>query len=144
MYLLETKGIEKRFSNHLALEDVSISVPRGCIYGLLGPNGAGKTTLIRIIIRLLDPIRGKYFLMDGICNPTIFTGWLPSRRTGVIQKDEGGRASPFPCSTQGLSRTEAMKRLKFWFEKFEIQAWWDKKLRSFQRVWHRRFSSWLP
>jgi len=82
MHLLEAKGIEKRYSNHLALDDVSISVPRGSIYGLLGPNGAGKTTLIRIINQITGPDRGEV-LFDGRHmqpNDIYRIGYLPEER----------------------------------------------------------------
>ncbi|HBI81260.1 MAG TPA: ABC transporter ATP-binding protein, partial [Bacteroidales bacterium] len=134
MYLLETKGIEKRFSNHLALEDVSISVPRGCIYGLLGPNGAGKTTLIRIINQITGPDKGEVFFDGRHLQPNDIyrIGYLPEER-GLYKKMKVGEQALFLAQLKGLSRTEAMKRLKFWFEKFEIQAWWDKKIEELSK-----------
>jgi len=134
MYLLETKGIEKRFSNHLALEDVSISVPRGCIYGLLGPNGAGKTTLIRIINQITGPDKGEVFFDGRHLQPNDIyrIGYLPEER-GLYKKMKVGEQALFLAQLKGLSRTEAMKRLKFWFEKFEIQAWWNKKIEELSK-----------
>ncbi len=134
MYLLETKGIEKRFSNHLALEDVSISVPRGCIYGLLGPNGAGKTTLIRIINQITGPDKGEVFFDGRHLQPNDIyrIGYLPEER-GLYKKMKVGEQALFLAQLKGLSRTEAMKRLKFWFEKFEIQVWWDKKIEELSK-----------
>ncbi|MBC7126406.1 MAG: ATP-binding cassette domain-containing protein [Bacteroidales bacterium] len=134
MHLLETKGIEKRYSNYLALNDVSISVPKGSIYGLLGPNGAGKTTLIRIINQITGPDKGEV-LFDGRHmqpNDIYRIGYLPEER-GLYKKMKVGEQALFLAQLKGLSRAEAMKRLKYWFEKFEIQAWWDKKIEELSK-----------
>lgn len=134
MYLIEAKGIEKRYSNHLALDDVSIAVPRGSIYGLLGPNGAGKTTLIRIINQITGPDKGQV-LFDGRPiqpNDIYRIGYLPEER-GLYKKMKVGEQALFLAQLKGLSRAEALKRLKYWFEKFEIQAWWDKKIEELSK-----------
>lgn len=134
MNLLETHGIEKRFSNHLALDDVSISVPKGSIYGLLGPNGAGKTTLIRIINQITGPDKGEV-LFEGRklnSNDIYRIGYLPEER-GLYKKMKVGEQALFLSQLKGLSRNEAMKRLKYWFEKFEIQSWWDKKIEELSK-----------
>ncbi len=134
MNLLEAHGIEKRYSSHLALDDVSILVPKGSIYGLLGPNGAGKTTLIRIINQITGPDKGEV-LFDGRkleANDIYKIGYLPEER-GLYKKMKVGEQALFLSQLKGLSRNDAMKRLKYWFEKFEIQSWWDKKIEELSK-----------
>jgi len=134
VYLIETKGIEKHYSNHLALDDVSIKVPQGSIYGLLGPNGAGKTTLIRIINQITGPDKGEV-LFDGHPlkpNDIYRIGYLPEER-GLYKKMKVGEQALFLAQLKGLSRAEALKRLKYWFERFEIQAWWNKKIEELSK-----------
>ncbi|MGE0076873.1 MAG: ABC transporter ATP-binding protein [Bacteroidales bacterium] len=134
MNLLETHGIEKRYSSHLALDDVSILVPQGSIYGLLGPNGAGKTTLIRIINQITGPDKGEV-LFEGRkleANDIYRIGYLPEER-GLYKKMKVGEQAMFLSQLKGLSRQDAMKRLKYWFEKFEIQGWWDKKIEELSK-----------
>ncbi|BDX38158.1 ABC transporter ATP-binding protein [Tenuifilaceae bacterium CYCD] len=134
MNLLETHGIEKRYSSHLALDDVSILVPKGSIYGLLGPNGAGKTTLIRIINQITGPDKGEV-LFEGRkldANDIYRIGYLPEER-GLYKKMKVGEQAMFLAQLKGLSRNDAMKRLKYWFEKFEIQGWWDKKIEELSK-----------
>jgi ABC-2 type transport system ATP-binding protein len=134
MDILTTSNIEKRFTNHLALDDVSISVPEGCIYGLLGPNGAGKTTLIRIINQITGPdkgeviYRGRPMKADDIYG----IGYLPEER-GLYKKMKVGEHAIYLARLKGLSKSEALKRLKFWFEKMEIQGWWDKKIEELSK-----------
>lgn len=134
MNILTASNIEKRYSNHLALDDVSIAVPEGSIYGLLGPNGAGKTTLIRIINQITGPDKGEV-LFDGhkLAESDIYKiGYLPEER-GLYKKMKVGEQALFLAQLKGLSRTEALKRLKYWFEKFEIQGWWDKKIEELSK-----------
>lgn len=134
MNLLEAHGIEKRYSSHLALDDVSIMVPKGTIYGLLGPNGAGKTTLIRIINQITGPDKGEV-LFNGRkleANDIYKIGYLPEER-GLYKKMKVGEQALFLSQLKGLSRNDAMKRLKYWFEKFEIQSWWDKKIEELSK-----------
>lgn len=134
MNLLEANGIEKRYSSHLALDDVSIMVPKGSIYGLLGPNGAGKTTLIRIINQITGPDKGEV-LFNGRkleANDIYKIGYLPEER-GLYKKMKVGEQALFLSQLKGLSRNDAMKRLKYWFEKFEIQSWWDKKIEELSK-----------
>ncbi|HNV51633.1 MAG TPA: ATP-binding cassette domain-containing protein [Tenuifilaceae bacterium] len=134
MNLLEAHGIEKRYSGHLALDDVSIMVPKGTIYGLLVPNGAGKTTLIRIINQITGPDKGEV-LFNGRkleANDIYKIGYLPEER-GLYKKMKVGEQALFLSQLKGLSRNDAMKRLKYWFEKFEIQSWWDKKIEELSK-----------
>jgi ABC-2 type transport system ATP-binding protein len=134
MAFLEASGIVKRFANHLALNDVNISVPDNSIYGLLGPNGAGKTTLIRIINKITGPDEGT-LLLDGkpLRSADIMKiGYLPEER-GLYKKMKVGEQAVYLARLKGLSRNDALKRLKYWFEKFEIQGWWDKKVEELSK-----------
>ncbi len=134
MILLETQNIEKKFINHLALDDVSISIPENSIYGLLGPNGAGKTTLIRIINRITAPDKGAV-LLNGRplqANDVNMIGYLPEER-GLYKKMKVGEQALYLAQLKGLSKKDALKKLKYWFEKFEIQAWWDKKVEELSK-----------
>jgi len=134
MNALVTENIEKKFANHLALDDVSIEVPQGSIFGLLGPNGAGKTTLIRIINQITAPDKGNiYFNGEKLSSKHIAKiGYLPEER-GLYKKMKVGEQSLYLCQLKGLSKTDALKNLKKWFEKFEIQSWWDKKVEELSK-----------
>ena len=134
MNILEIKNVYKQYANHLALNDVSISVPRGSIFGLLGPNGAGKTTLIRIINTITAPDKGEVLLNNTplTLKHTANIGYLPEER-GLYKKMKVGEQALYLCQLKGLSKTEALKRLKYWFEKFEIESWWDKKVEELSK-----------
>ena len=134
MNILEVKNVYKQYANHLALHDVSISVPRGSIFGLLGPNGAGKTTLIRIINTITAPDKGEVLLNNTplTLKHTANIGYLPEER-GLYKKMKVGEQALYLCHLKGLSKTEALKRLKYWFEKFEIESWWDKKIEELSK-----------
>lgn len=133
-YTLITENIEKRFANHLALDDVSIHVPESCVYGLLGPNGAGKTTLIRIINQITAPDKGRVFFNgEPMSSKHIaLIGYLPEER-GLYKKMKVGEQALYLCQLKGMSRQDALKGLKKWFEKFEIQTWWDKKVEELSK-----------
>jgi ABC-2 type transport system ATP-binding protein len=129
MDLLIAEKVRKQFAGHLALDDVSITVPEGSIFGLLGPNGAGKTTLIRIINNITAPDSGRLWF-DGrpISSSDVNRiGYLPEER-GLYKKMKVGEQAVYLAQLKGLKRAEAMKGLKMWFEKFDIAAWWDKKV----------------
>ncbi|HOZ29622.1 MAG TPA: ATP-binding cassette domain-containing protein [Bacteroidales bacterium] len=134
MNALVTENIEKRFANHLALDDVSIEVPQGSIFGLLGPNGAGKTTLIRIINQITAPDKGNVFINgEKLSSKHIYKiGYLPEER-GLYKKMKVGEQALYLCQLKGLSKADALKSLKKWFEKFEIQSWWDKKVEELSK-----------
>ncbi|MDR1054278.1 MAG: ATP-binding cassette domain-containing protein [Prevotellaceae bacterium] len=134
MELLRTENIEKRFTNYLALDDVSINVRQGRIFGLLGPNGAGKTTLIRIINRITAPDKGMlYFDERPMVSDDIYNiGYLPEER-GLYKKMKVGEQAMYLARLKGLSKPEAIKQLKMWFIKFGIQAWWDKKVEELSK-----------
>lgn len=134
MELLKAQNIEKRFINHLALDNVSISIPENCIYGLLGPNGAGKTTLIRIINRISAPDQGEVLFKGRLLQPNDINriGYLPEER-GLYRKMKVGEQALYLAQLKGLSKRDALKKLKYWFEKFEIQSWWDKKVEELSK-----------
>ncbi len=132
--ILEVKNVYKQYANHLALNDVSINVPQGSIFGLLGPNGAGKTTLIRIINSITAPDKGEV-LLNGkplTIKDTANIGYLPEER-GLYKKMKVGEQALYLCQLKGLSKNEALKRLKYWFEKFEIETWWNKKVEELSK-----------
>ena len=133
-YFLQTHNIVKKFSNHLALDNVDISVPEGQIYGLLGPNGAGKTTLIRIINRITAPDSGE-ILFNGeklTSEHTKQIGYLPEER-GLYKKMKVGEQAIYFAQLRGLNKNEARKKLKNLFEKFDIQNWWNKKVEELSK-----------
>lgn len=132
--ILEVKNVYKQYANHLALDDVSINVPRGSVFGLLGPNGAGKTTLIRIINSITAPDRGEV-LLNGkrlSLNDTANIGYLPEER-GLYKKMKVGEQALYLCQLKGMSKGDALRGLKYWFEKFEIENWWDKKVEELSK-----------
>ena len=132
--LLTAEHVTKRYAAHTALDDVSLAIPEGSVYGLLGPNGAGKTTLIRIINRITAPDSGRV-LFDGreIAPEDVYRiGYLPEER-GLYKKMKVGEQALFFARLKGLSRRDATARLKTWFEKFGIQSWWDKKVEELSK-----------
>ncbi|MBB6275706.1 ABC transporter ATP-binding protein [Porphyromonas circumdentaria] len=134
MNFLEAQHIVKRYSRHLALDDVSISVPKGSVFGLLGPNGAGKTTLIRIINRITAPDEGQVFF-DGkpFSEADIARiGYLPEER-GLYRKMKVGEQAIYLARLKGVDKRTAHKRLTEWFEKFEIMPWWDRKVEELSK-----------
>jgi ABC-2 type transport system ATP-binding protein len=134
MGFIQANNVVKQFSNHLALNKVNLDVPENTIYGLLGPNGAGKTTLIRIINQITAPDSGEVLFNNRPLHPDDVAqiGYLPEER-GLYKKMKVGEQCLYLAQLKGLSRHEALKRLKFWFEKFEIQAWWDKKVEELSK-----------
>lgn len=129
MDLLRIEGVSKRFAKHTALDNVSLSIPEGSIYGLLGPNGAGKTTLLRIINRITAPDSGRV-LFNGkeITQDDVYRiGYMPEER-GLYKKMKVGEQAIFFARLKGMSRKEATVQLKEWFEKFGIQEWWNKNV----------------
>jgi len=134
MYFLEAKEVVKQFTNHRALNNVSIHVPKGLIFGLLGPNGAGKTTLIRIINRITTQDSGE-ILFDGQpsqASDMYRIGYLPEER-GLYKKMKVGDQAVYLAQLKGLKASEAKRRLKIWFEKFGIMGWWNKKLEELSK-----------
>jgi ABC-2 type transport system ATP-binding protein len=134
MSLFEAKNVTKQFGTQYALDNVSISVPEQCIYGLLGPNGAGKTTLIRIINQITGPDSGELFLNGKKLMPddVRMIGYMPEER-GLYKKMKVGEQALYLAQLKGLSKAEAMKRLKYWFKKLEIVDWWGKKVEELSK-----------
>lgn len=131
---LSASHIVKRYAEHTALDDVSISVPRGKVFGLLGPNGAGKTTLIRIINRITAPDSGEITFDGHAFGPDDVQsiGYLPEER-GLYKKMKVGEQAIYLAQLKGLSYAEAKSRLKVWFETFGIMPWWNKKLEELSK-----------
>ncbi|MDQ1332664.1 MAG: type transport system ATP-binding protein [Bacteroidota bacterium] len=134
MALFEAKNITKQFGSFTALDNVSISVPEQCIYGLLGPNGAGKTTLIRIINQITGPDSGELFLNGQKLKPSDVAniGYLPEER-GLYKKMKVGEQALYFAQLKGLSKSEAIKRLKYWFKKLDIIDWWGRKVEELSK-----------
>lgn len=134
MYYLQTEKVVKQYDRHKALDEVSIQIDKGHIYGLLGPNGAGKSTLIRIINCITAPDSGKIYLNGKPLrsNDISHIGYLPEER-GLYKKMKVGEQAMYLARLKGLSKTEAQKRLQYWFEKFDIKNWADKKLEELSK-----------
>ena len=134
MEFFNANNVVKKFSNHLALDDVTIAVPENSIFGLLGPNGAGKTTLIRIINQITAPDSGKVFLKGQPLRgeDVRHIGYLPEER-GLYKKMKVGEQALYLVQLKGVSKQDGLKKLKYWFEKFEIQNWWDKKVEELSK-----------
>ncbi len=134
MLFFEAQEVSKQFVNHLALDKVSIQVPEKSIFGLLGPNGAGKTTLIRIINQITAPDSGRLLLNGEPLRPkhTRRIGYLPEER-GLYKKMKVGEQALYLAQLKGLDKTTARKRLKQLFEKFEIDAWWNRKVEELSK-----------
>ncbi|MEP7168697.1 MAG: ATP-binding cassette domain-containing protein [Bacteroidota bacterium] len=129
MNILNIQHVTKTYAAHTALDDVSFDVPSGSVFGLLGPNGAGKTSLIRIINQITGPDAGSVLFNGDKLNKDHVQqiGYLPEER-GLYRKMEVGEQCLYLAQLKGMSRNDAMKKLKVWFEKFEIKAWWKKKI----------------
>jgi ABC-2 type transport system ATP-binding protein len=134
MALFEARNVTKKFGTQVALDNVSISVPEQCIFGLLGPNGAGKTTLIRIINQITGPDSGELFLNGRKLKPedVLTIGYLPEER-GLYKKMKVGEQALYFAQLKGLSKTEAMRRLRYWFKKLDIVDWWGKKVEELSK-----------
>ncbi|MDD2589428.1 MAG: ABC transporter ATP-binding protein [Fermentimonas sp.] len=133
MYL-ETHDVVKQYANHLALNKVSISVPKGTVFGLLGPNGAGKTTLIRIITRITAPdsgevmINGRHSVRDDIYN----IGYMPEER-GLYKKMKVGEQAMYLAQLRGMSKKLAHNELMKWFNRFDIMDWYNRKVEELSK-----------
>lgn len=134
MSLIQVENVTKRFSGHTALTGVSISVPEQSIFGLLGPNGAGKTTLIRIINMITAPDEGHVFFSGKPIHPEDINriGYLPEER-GLYKKMKVGEQAMYLAQLKGMSKQDAHKNLREWFEKFEIEGWWNRKVEELSK-----------
>ena len=132
--ILSAKNIVKRYASHTALNDVSLEIPSQSIFGLLGPNGAGKTSLIRIINQITGPDSGELYFEGEKLTPKHIEqiGYLPEER-GLYKKMEVGEQALYLAQLKGMKKAEAKKKLKQWFEKFEIDAWWNKKVEELSK-----------
>ena len=134
MGLIECKNVSKRFGEKIALDDVSLDIPEGKIFGLLGPNGAGKTTLIRIINRITIPNQGqilfggKAITQDDVAK----IGYLPEER-GLYRKMKVGEQAMYLAQLKGMTSKQAMAELKKWFIKFGIESWWNKRVEELSK-----------
>ncbi|MDE5687410.1 MAG: ATP-binding cassette domain-containing protein [Paramuribaculum sp.] len=134
MNLLTVENVTKAYTGHKALDNVSLEVPEGTVYGLLGPNGAGKTTLIRIINHITAPDSG-IVTFNGhplTADDVEHIGYLPEER-GLYKKMKVGEQALFFARLKGLSRADATRRLKEWFDRFDIGSWWGKKVEELSK-----------
>jgi len=132
--LLEINNVTKNYGEFTALNKITLNVPKGSVFGLLGPNGAGKTSLIRIINQITLPDSGTILLDGEPLHPNHIEqiGYLPEER-GLYKSMKVGEQALYLAQLKGLSKTEAKKRLKYWFDKFEIGAWWNKKIEELSK-----------
>ena len=134
MNILSAREVVKEFTGHRALDRVSMDVPQASIYGLLGPNGAGKTTLLRIINQITAPDEGSILFRGHPIgrDDTAMIGYLPEER-GLYKKMKVGEQAIYLARLKGLSRQDALKKLKPWFEKFEMVGWWNRKVEELSK-----------
>jgi ABC-2 type transport system ATP-binding protein len=132
--ILRAEHVTKQYGSFKALDDVSVAIPRGSVYGLLGPNGAGKTTLIRIINRITAPDSGKVYFGDREFQPSDVEriGYLPEER-GLYKKMKVGEQVLYFAGLKGLSKNEAARRARDWFVRFGIESWWNKKVEELSK-----------
>ncbi len=135
MTLLELQNLKKYFATQKAVDDISLTVERGQIFGLLGPNGAGKTTLIRMITGIFYPDEGQ-IIFDGKkfdpINDVGQIGYMPEER-GLYKKMKIGEQAMYLAQLKGLSKADALKKIKQWFIKFEMESWWSKKVEDLSK-----------
>lgn len=132
--MLDIRHIVKQYAKHTALDDVSMTIPKGKIFGLLGPNGAGKTSLIRIINQITAPDSGEIYFDEELLNSSHISriGYLPEER-GLYKKMKIGDQMVYLAQLKGLTKTEAKQRIGYWFEKLHIESWWDKKIEDLSK-----------
>ena len=134
MSILQTLEVSKRYSSHLVLDKVSIDVREGEVFGLLGPNGAGKTTLIRMINQITAPDSGEILFFDKpmVRNDTKYIGYLPEER-GLYKKMKVSEQAMYLAELKGMNAKQAKERLEYWFERFGITSWWNKRLEELSK-----------
>src|SRR6476659_1397324 len=135
MNILELRGLKKYFATQKAVDDISFNITEGSIFGLLGPNGAGKTTLLRMITGIFFPDEGEIILDGKKFDPLadiIKIGYMPEER-GLYKKMKIGDQAIYLAQLKGLSRNEAVQKIKFWFERLEMQSWWNKKVEDLSK-----------
>lgn len=135
MNILELHNLKKYFATQKAVDDISFNIEEGGIFGLLGPNGAGKTTLIRMITGIFYPDEGEITFngkkFDAL-NDAVQIGYMPEER-GLYKKMKIGEQAMYLAQLKGLSRNDAMHKIKFWFERLEMQSWWNKKVEDLSK-----------
>lgn len=134
MYCIDVQAISKRYHSHTALDQVSLAMPEGCIYGLLGPNGAGKTTLIRIINQIIAPDSGQLLFRGEPLQPQHVSqiGYMPEER-GLYKSMTVGEQCLYLAQLKGMPKAEAKVALQQWFDKFDMGAWWHKKVQELSK-----------
>jgi len=132
--LLEVKDVSKSYGDFKALNDISIKVQKGSVFGLLGPNGAGKTTLIRIINQITMPDAGSIYLEGNPLHPNDikYIGYLPEER-GLYKSMKVGEQAIYLAQLKGMSKQDAKKKLRYWFDRLEIGDWWNKKIQELSK-----------
>lgn len=132
--ILEVNKVVKKYGDYTALNEVSLTVPKGSIYGLLGPNGAGKTSLIRIINQITLPDSGEIILDGEKLNPKHIQhiGYLPEER-GLYKSMKVGEQCLYLAQMKGMSKAEAKVQLDYWFDRLGIQGWWNKKIQELSK-----------
>ncbi len=135
MNILELHNLKKYFATQKAVDNISMSIPKGNIFGLLGPNGAGKTTLIRMITGIFYPDAGDIILKGKKFDPendAKFIGYMPEER-GLYKKMKIGEQALYLAQLKGLKKDDAMKKIKIWFERLEMESWWNKKVEDLSK-----------
>ena len=135
MNILELQNLKKYFATQKAVDDISLTVERGQIFGLLGPNGAGKTTLIRMITGIFYPDEGEIIFDGKKFDPTIDVGrigYMPEER-GLYKKMKIGEQTLYLAQLKGLNKQDALKKIKQWFIRFEMESWWNKKVEDLSK-----------
>lgn len=133
--ILELKNLKKYYATQKAVDDISFSIEKGSIFGLLGPNGAGKTTLLRMITGIFYPDQGELLLDEKIFDPIndiIKIGYMPEER-GLYKKMKIGEQALYLAQLKGLSKSEALEKIKFWFKRLEMESWWNKKVEDLSK-----------
>lgn len=132
--ILQVNNVVKKYGTKTALNNISLEIPQGSIFGLLGPNGAGKTSLIRIINQITFPDSGTVILNGAQLNPKHVKdiGYMPEER-GLYKSMKVGEQALYLAQLKGISKEEAKKQLKYWFDKLEIGDWWDKKIQELSK-----------
>src|SRR3954464_13170531 len=135
MNLLEVKHLKKHYQTHKAVDDVSFDIKEGSIFGLLGPNGAGKTTLLRMITGIFYPDEGEIVFNGKKFDPLSdnqYTGYIPEER-GLYKKMKIGEPALYLARLKGLSKSEAMEKIKYWFTRLGMESWWNKKVEDLSK-----------
>lgn len=132
--ILQVNGLNKAYSSHKALDNFTLTIPKNSIFGLLGPNGAGKTTFIRLITQITKPDSGTILFNNEPIKPNDINliGYMPEER-GLYKKMDVGEQAVYLAQLKGLSRPDAIKKLKYWFERFDITQWWNKKIEELSK-----------